>query len=202
MKTTLLSRTLSKFFALFVGIAALAAHSLQAQSTPQVVVGWDANGLTNYGPSPWAPTSLAANVTAAGLTRGAGVGTTGTAAASAWGGASWLGQTDLASAISAGAVATFSVTPSAGFKLSLTSIGPSNLRRSSTGPQTSQWQYRIGSGEFVGIGSPIALPVTTSGGNNIAEIDLSIASENHPISSISSRHHTIKHVYTQCYVVQ
>ena len=49
---------------------------------------WEANGLTNSGPSPFAPTTTATNLTVGGLTRGSGL-ITGTAG-NAWGGTNWF----------------------------------------------------------------------------------------------------------------
>jgi hypothetical protein len=149
-----------------------AARSLDAQTV--VIAGWETTGLSSYGPSPWAPTTLAANISVVGLTRGAGVGVSGTAAGSTWGGSAWQGQTDLESATAVEAFVTFSFTPAAGFKASLTSVGPYNLRRPSTGPQKSQWQYRVGDGEFVNLGDELSLTSTASGGNNFTGIDLSV----------------------------
>lgn len=141
---------------------------------PTVFAAWEVTGLSNYGPSPFAPTTLGPNITAVGLTRGAGVGTTGTAASNGWGGSTWLGQTDFDSAVAAGAVVTFSITPSNGFKASFFSMPSYNIRRSGTGPSRGQWQYRVGGGEFINLGPAITWGGTTSGaGNNQAAIDLS-----------------------------
>ncbi|MDR2204794.1 MAG: lamin tail domain-containing protein [Flavobacteriaceae bacterium] len=41
------------------------------------IIGWDANGVTGYGSSPFAPTTLAEHLTVTGLTRGSGLGTSG-----------------------------------------------------------------------------------------------------------------------------
>jgi hypothetical protein len=50
------------------------------------LVRWNMRSLTDYGPSPLAPTTNAAGLTITGLTRGLGVETSGTAAGSACGG--------------------------------------------------------------------------------------------------------------------
>lgn len=154
-------------------VAAVALTSAASGHASQIA-GWDANGLSNFGPSPWAPASVAANVTVGGLTRGAGMATTGTAAGNAWGGTAWQGQADFSTAVDAEAFVTFSITPAAGYKVSLTSIAPYNIRRSNTGPTTGQWEYRVGDSGFVELGDPITWGGTTSAAGNLQEeIDLS-----------------------------
>lgn len=143
----------------------------------QVIAGWDFDplpgGSNNYGPSPYAAITIGSNVTIGGLTRGSGVGTTGTGAGNAWGGNNFT-ETSLANAITANDFATFTIQANTGYKVSLSSIGAYNIRRSSTGPTTGQWQYRIGSGSFVNIGSSITWGgVTNSAGNPQSAISLS-----------------------------
>ena len=166
-------------------VVGLAIPSLsQAQST---LAGWDFSGLSGYGASPLTPTSSNSNVTVVGLTRGNGVATTGTSAANAWGGAAWAGQTDFSSASAAGATAAFSVTANVGYVTSLASVSAYNVRRSANGPTTGQWQYRIGGGDFINIGSPLTWGSTTSsGGNAQAAISLSgiTALQNVPAGSV------------------
>jgi predicted extracellular nuclease len=136
---------------------------------------WDVNGLTgganNFGASPLAPTTVAANLTVAGLTRGAGVGATGTAAARAWGGVDWQGAT-AAAAVTANDVVTFSVTPNAGFQVSFSAIPKFDYRRSATGASNGVLQYQIGSGAFIDI-TALSYPSTASTGGSIAAINLS-----------------------------
>jgi subtilisin-like proprotein convertase family protein len=100
---------------------------------------WNATGLSGYGPSPWSATTVAANTTIGGLTRGAGVATSGGAAGNAWGGVNWTAASEAAS-ISAGTYATFTIRANTGYQVSL-----SNLvlvyRRSGTGAQLGQLQY-------------------------------------------------------------
>ena len=54
------------------------------------IAGWDFNGLSggtnNFGSSPLTASTTASNITAGGLTRASGFGTTGTGATNAWGG--------------------------------------------------------------------------------------------------------------------
>jgi hypothetical protein len=149
----------------------LGAASAQAQTT---LAAWEVNGLSAYGPSPFAAATTGANVTIGGLTRGSGVTTTPTAAGSAWGGNGWDGNATASAAIAANDFATFSVTANSGYSVSFSTIPAYNIRRSSSGPTTGQWQYQVGSGSFVDIGSPITWGSTTSGtGNAQGAINLS-----------------------------
>lgn len=146
-----------------VMLAAAASHAA-------VIAGWEMNGLTGYGSSPFAAGTVGSNVTVGGLTRGAGVNTGGTAANNAWGAQGW-DQANAANAISTGDVATFNVTTTSGFTTSFSSFSAFNLRRSGTGPSTSELQYQVGAGAFSTI-STLSLPTTTSAGNSIGSINL------------------------------
>jgi autotransporter-associated beta strand protein len=122
-----------------------------------------------------APTTANSNITIVGLTRGPGVGTINSGAAGAWGGNGWDGTATLADAITRGDFATFTMTANAGYAMSLQSFDAYNVRRSSSGPTTGQWQYQLGaSGTFADIGSPITWgSTTTAAGNAQAAITLS-----------------------------
>lgn len=50
------------------------------------ISGWEMNGLSSYGLSPFTPSTSASNVLNSGLTRGTGITTVNTAAANTWGG--------------------------------------------------------------------------------------------------------------------
>ena len=106
-------------------------------SSPTVLIGWDVSalpgGVNNFGPSPLSPTTNGANLTIAGLTRGAGVGTNGSAAGRAWGGNTFT-NSSAASAIASNRFATFAVMVNAGFKVSYSSLSKFDYRRSGTGP--------------------------------------------------------------------
>lgn len=129
--------------------------------------------MNNFGLSPFAAATTAANGTYSGLIRGAGIGTTGTGAAGGWGGNDFTG-TSLETAITLNEYVSFTITPDTGFALSFSSIDAYNIRRSASGPSSGIWQYQIGSGEFVSIGSTITWGGTTSNvGNTQSAIDLS-----------------------------
>jgi Secretion system C-terminal sorting domain len=142
------------------------------------IASWDFSpllgGTDNFGPSPLAPTTSDANVTVVGLTRGSGLGTTGTGAGRAWGGNTYSTSGDPAVAIAANSFWTFSIAPNSGKKMSLSGIDAYNIRRSASGAQKGQWQYQVGSGAFVNIGTEITWgAVTTSAGNAQPAIVLS-----------------------------
>ncbi|MFM8837404.1 MAG: beta strand repeat-containing protein, partial [Bacteroidota bacterium] len=110
----------------------------------------------------------------------AGVATTGTPATNGWGGNGWdayttAGAGNLDSTIARGDFVSIVFTVASGTTVSFTSIPAYNVRRSSSGPATGQWQYSIGAaGIFVNIGNPITWgAVTTGTGNPQSAIDLS-----------------------------
>jgi autotransporter-associated beta strand protein len=145
-----------------------------ASTTTGVIAGWDFNGLSSYGASPLTANTTVSEVAVGGLTRGAGVATSGTAASNAWGGSEWSTSSSAAAAISTNDFATFTLNGNSGASLSLASIGAYNIRRSSSGPITGLWQYQIGSGSFVDLGSAITWGSNTSAtGNSQGSIDLS-----------------------------
>lgn len=146
--------------------------------TSEIIAGWDTNGLTNFGPSPFAATTTIPEIAVGGLTRGSGVETSVTPANHAWGGHGWNEGSDLPTAIANNNFATFTIMPNTGNTLSLISIEPYNIRRSTTGPTTGQWQYRINAGPYTNIGAAITWgSITTAAGNPQAAIDLSSIAE-------------------------
>jgi hypothetical protein len=161
-----------------VAAISLAIFGFGESKAQAALAGWDFDplpgGPSNFGPSPLAPTDNDPNVTIGGLTRGGGIGTGGTGAANAWGGNDFvIVSPSQAAAVAANEFATFSVTPQAGFVLSISSIGAYNIRRSGTGPTSGIWQYDVGTG-FTDIGSSITWgSTTTSAGNSQTSIDLS-----------------------------
>ncbi len=159
---------------------------------------WELTGLLVPAPSPvnWGPSPLPAQVVSPaisvnGWTRGAGVlftaagvATTGSPAGNAWGGNGWDGFTpsgagSIDSAISRGDFVSISFDVVAGQTVSFTGIPAYNIRRSSSGPTTGQWQYSTNpNGTFINIGSPITWgTVTTGTGNPQPAIDLSTISD-------------------------
>lgn len=140
-------------------------------STP--LVGWDFNGLTNFGTSPLLPSTLNAAVSAVGLTRAPGVTTSGSAPANVFGG-NGFDATDFATALTDENYVYFSITPSVGRTVSLKAINPYNIRRSGTGPTTGRWQYSIDGSTYNDILSDINWgPDISAGGNDQTMIDLS-----------------------------
>jgi uncharacterized repeat protein (TIGR01451 family) len=151
---------------------------IQAASTGSTVItlaGWDTSGLpggaNNYGPSPFAPTTNAANLTVVGLTRGSGVGTGNSGAWRGWGGNTWT-DTSSAAAIAANRYATFSIGANSGYKVSFAAISKFDYRHSATGPSTGLLQYQVGSGAFADI-TTLSYPSNTASGGSLSPIDLS-----------------------------
>ncbi|HUI07851.1 MAG TPA: endonuclease [Verrucomicrobiae bacterium] len=141
-------------------------------SSSGVLAGWDTSTLSGYGPSPFAATTNATNITVGGLTRGSGVGTGGTAAARAWGGNGWV-DTSATNAISNNRFATFTVQANPGSSVSLTSISKFDYRRSSTGPPNGLLQYRIGPSDSFHDITTVSYSSTSSSGASLGPIDLS-----------------------------
>jgi uncharacterized repeat protein (TIGR01451 family) len=135
------------------------------------LAGWDVSALSNYGPSPFSPTTNAPNLTVAGLTRGSGVGTSGSAAARAWGGAAWT-DTSSAGAITANRYATFGLAANGGYTVSFAAIGKFDYRHSGTGPTSGLLQYQIGTGTFSNI-TALSYPSNATSGASLSPIDLS-----------------------------
>jgi len=173
-----------RFFTTFLSLLLVAASF----SADGQIAAWDFStlpgGSGDYGPSPYSATTADANVTVVGLTRGAGVGTSGTGAANGWGGNDFEEGTNLANAISGENFATFSITANTGSALSLSEIAAYNIRRSGSGPLMGQWQYQVGNGTFVNIGSSITWgAVITAAGNPQSAIDLTGISDLQNVSA-------------------
>jgi uncharacterized repeat protein (TIGR01451 family) len=136
--------------------------------------GWDTStlpgGSGNFGPTPFAPTFVGANLTVGGLTRGSGIGTSGTGAARAWGGNGFT-ATDAAGAVTANDLITFNATASTGYTVSYTAISKLDYRHSATGPANGVLQYQIGSGGFNDI-TALSYPDSSSGGASLSPINL------------------------------
>lgn len=123
---------------------------------------WSPAGLSGYGPSPWAATTVAPNITVGGLTRGPGVGTGGTAAGNAWGGTNWAGY-----------YASFTIQANAGYQVSLSSLSLF-YRRSGTGPGTGQLQYSTDGSTFTNVpGGAFTYSSTSSSGASLPAVTLS-----------------------------
>jgi hypothetical protein len=135
------------------------------------LAGWDVSAQSNYGVSPLAPTTNAANLTIVGLTRGSGVGTSSTAAGRAWGGNNFT-NSSAAAAIATNRFATFAIAANGGYRVSFAAISRLDYRRSSTGPPSGLLQYQIGSSGFVDV-TNLSYAVNASSGAPLGPIDLS-----------------------------
>ncbi len=146
------------------------------------------NATGDWGASPFQPSDSNANVTIVGLTRGSGITTVQTAAGNAWGGNGFFDNVtnqSIDSAIAYKNYITYTIQAKPGFKVSLAQIAACNLRRSSTGPGATQWQYSLDSVNYTNIGSTITLGLTSASGNAVGAIDLSsiVALQNVPYTS-------------------
>lgn len=137
--------------------------------TPVILAGWDTSALSNYGPSPFAPTTNAPNLAIVGLTRGGGVTTLNAAGARTWGGNGFNAASESA-AIAANEFATFSITPNPGFTVSFTSLVKYDYKRSSAGPPNGVLQYQIGAGAFTDVAN---YSYTSTTGASLGPVDLS-----------------------------
>lgn len=154
---------------LIFAFALLSGAQMWGQET---IAGYEVNGLTGYGASPYGAGTVASNTTVGGITRGGGITTTPTAASNAWGG-NGLNTSSYANAVSGGDFVTFTVKSNTGYSLSLDEISAYNIRRSSSGPTTGQWQYSIDGTNFTNIGSSITWGnTTTAAGNSQSAINL------------------------------
>ena len=146
---------------------------------------WDVNGLAG-GASPQTASEKNTHVTVVGLTRGSGL--TASSTSNCWGATSFNTATSSSTAISNSDFTTFSIVADAGYKMSLTSIPSYNIRRSSSGPTSGQWQYKAGTGSYVDLGSVITWGSTTSSaGNTQAAITLSGITALQDIDSVTFR---------------
>jgi len=189
---TSLFRAFSYFFVVLTLCNAGFVTPTHAQT--DTLATWELTGLLVPTPSPvnWGPSPLPAQVVSPaisvnGWTRGAGVlftaagvATTGSPAGNAWGGNGWDGFTptganSIDSALFRGDFVSISFNVVAGQTVSFSGIPAYNIRRSSSGPTTGQWQYSINpNGTFINIGSPITWGTVTTGvGNPQPAIDLS-----------------------------
>jgi autotransporter-associated beta strand protein len=162
------------------------ANNFTIGSAPQTsygssvsLAGWDfstiaagtAGNANNFGPSPFSGTYDAA-VTSSGLVRPNGHTATNTGVAGAWGGNDWQ-ATSAAQAVTDEDYVTFTLKSSSNL-LALDSIIAYNVRRSSTGATSGQWQYSTNGATFTDIGSVITWgSTTTATGNAQSAISLS-----------------------------
>jgi hypothetical protein len=176
-----------------LAVGAVTAVCGAAEAALVTIAGWDFSTITanstagtaGFGASPYGASVSAAGLSVGGLTRGAGVSGTvpsgGSSAAKGWGGTGFNSTspiTDAVGAVNASKFVFFSISTDGLSELSISSIDAYNVRRSSSGPTSGQWQYQVGTGAFVNIGSTITWGSTTSSsGNAQTAIDLSTISD-------------------------
>ena len=147
---------------------------LSLPASAQVLNAWDVNTLTGYGPSPYGPTTEAANITSSGWTRAAGVATSGTAANYAWGGTGFALTTDAATAIAGNDYVFFTITANSGYTVSFSEIPTFRYRHSGTGPDSALLQYSVGGGSYSDIVG-FSFPSTSSSGANAIPLPVDLS---------------------------
>jgi MYXO-CTERM domain-containing protein len=171
-----------------LAVGAVTAACGAAEAALQTIAGWDFStiaGVTapnpgtasGFGANNYAASASAAGLSVGGLTRGSGVSTTltngGSSASKGWGGVGLNGTADAAAAIASSKFIFFTITTDSNTSLSISSIDAYNVRRSSSGATSGQWQFQVGAGAYSNIGSTITWgSTTTSSGNAQSAIDL------------------------------
>ena len=135
-----------------------------------VIAGWDATGLTDFGPPSLAPTVTTANLFVGGLTRSSGIKTNNNGAAGGWGGIGFTSATS-AAAIATNQFITFSLTVSNGYKAAFTSLSRFDYRRPATGASSGILQVQIGTGAYTDI-TNLNYSSTNNSGASIGAINL------------------------------
>ena len=157
----------------------LVGHAPSAQAT--VLAGWDFNGLTNGGVTPFAATTSDAGVSVSGLTR-AFSGSQTNAGANTWGSNALTAQNQT-TAITSNAFFNFEITTAVP-GVSLSNIGAYstwlheyNAGSSPTNIFSGIWQYSLDGTNFTNIGSSFSLGTVSQGaGNPQSSVDLSAIS--------------------------
>jgi hypothetical protein len=146
-------KSLNRFLTAAAVLASVWLTATQA-SAFTVLAGWEANGLTASGPSPFTPTVSGTGLTIVGLTRGSGVGSTATAAV--WGGNNWTnaGIADSESqAINGNKFATFVIGPATNYTVSFNGVDKFYYSHSGTGPGNGVFQYSLDGTNFTDVQS-------------------------------------------------
>lgn len=127
-------------------VALLGATLLIHSAHAALLAGWETTGQTNWGTQGLAATQQDPNLTIGGLTRGSGVDTGSGASENGWGGEAWNAET-YDDGIAGNRFITFTITPAAGFEVSIQKF-TLHYRRSSQGPRAAALQFQIGNGPF------------------------------------------------------
>jgi hypothetical protein len=155
---------------LVAGIVAIVATSVPAsRASAAVIAGWDFNGLTNGGTTPFSASSSDAAVTVTGLTRTLPSGQN--TGANTWGSNALTAQTQ-ANAVNFGQYFSFSITSTTS-GVSLSDIAAYNVWIFEQNPSSvptndffGVWQYRTNSNAFADIGSSAQLGSISQGAGN------------------------------------
>ena len=189
----------SKFFHLFFAknkihlklhVGLILSLCILQQAAFSQIAGWNPGtptALSNYGSSPWTPTTTVSGITYGGLTRGSGIGTSGTAVTSAWGGSMTNANlSTTSSALTAGQVITFSLraNPATSVDLSFSTFDLS-YRRTSTGPSLGLLQFSLDGTNYTDISS-LSFSSTSTSGAAISQVNLSTISSLQNVSSANT----------------
>lgn len=166
---------------LLAGLSALFAATCPAD----ILVGFNPQGFTMGGPSPWDETSAPNTITllagvelTSGLQRGEGL--VGGGTAEAWGGSGWQGN-DKDAAIGDADYFIVTIAPEKGKTISFEQI-QSFIFRGDNSATTYLWQYQVGTGGFVDLGTPVTVSATGIKGIPQEPVALSSISELQKVS--------------------
>ncbi|MEO6254082.1 MAG: T9SS type A sorting domain-containing protein [Ferruginibacter sp.] len=150
----------------FLLMMVLTIGSVNAQ-----IAAWDFNTLLGNEVTV-AATTLNANLAATSVSRGAGLNAS--ALANSFSSTNFTASGTFADAVTNNKYVQFTIAANSSFKTSLSTLDV-NFRRSSTGPNTFQWQYSLDGFATAGvnIGSAISYTLTTTGGDAQTQINLS-----------------------------
>ena len=143
---------------------------LTGQLSAQIIA-WETNGLSGITPNGWNASTNNSNLNTSSLYRGTGIVASSLSNAFSSNYFS-TGTTSKTSALNDGDYLYFVIQAKSGYEVSL-SILDVNFRRSSTGPNTFQWQYSIDGSTFNDFGSQISYTGTETNGLSQTQISLS-----------------------------
>lgn len=161
--------TMKKIYVLLICLFALFISTSNAQ-----IAAWEFNGNAGNEVTV-AATTLNANLAATSVSRGAGL--TAASLSNAFSSTNFTVGGTFANAVTNNTYLQFTIAAAATYKVSLSTLD-ANFRRSSTGPNTFQWQYSLDGFATAGIdiGGVITYTSTASNGTAQPQIDLSVIS--------------------------
>lgn len=175
-----ISPSFPRFRCLFSLLLLAACVAIPVRSQAQVLASWDTLG--DFGTQPAADGTVAGTLAPGvtmptGLTRGPGILTHSLVRSFSsvrWGDDDngFAAYTNKDDAIDAGEFVFFSLAPTDGFTLSFDALDV-KVRRAASAPNVFLWQYQVGDGGFVDLGSSANYSGTETNGAFLPQIDLS-----------------------------